>query len=177
MPKARLATEAIREKASLVSEFERQCEKRFFGHADVVQLLDRDGKKIRCPTVVGQTGAAITSSLRLAPKLDSIARQLSHVGYNVVRVPALIPNQNQSVDKQGGRLPQYPFLSYGNVLTESRRNQEIVYLPQYGFRKLDNAAQRIWQRMGFQVKPVAGFSTSAMYGGAMRCCTKVLLRD
>ncbi len=174
---AGLAAEAIRQEPALVREFERQCEKDFFGQDGVVELLDRDGNTISRPTVVGQTDATIASSLRLAPELETIARQLSQAGYKVVRVPALIPNQEQHLDEQGDMLPQYPFLSYSNVLTELRQNQSTVYLPQYGFGMLDNAAQRVWQEMGFLVKPLAGFSTSAMYGGAMRCCTKVLLRD
>ena len=174
---AELAAEAVRQEPALVQKFERQCEKDFFGVDGVVELLDRDGNTIKRPTVVGQTAAAVASSLRLAPDLEAIARQLSGAGYKVVRIPALIPDQEQHVDKQADVLPQYPFLSYGNVLTELRQNQPTVYLPQYGFGKLDNAAQSVWQKMGFQVKPLAGFSTSAMYGGAMRCCTKVLLRN
>jgi len=50
-------------------------------------------------------------------------------------------------------------------------------LPQYGFEKLDRAAVQAWDALGFNVKPVPGFSTSSMYGGGLRCCTKVLLRN
>ena len=174
---ASLASAALQKNSALVDNFERQCEQQFFGHADVTELRDRDGQTISCPAVVGQTGSAIDFSLRLAPKLDRIAQQLAGCGYNVVRVPALIPDQALQGGPPGGRKPQYPLLSYVNVLTESRRNQPIVYLPQFGFRTLYDAAQRVWRELGYKVKPVAGFATSAMYGGAMRCCTKVLLRN
>ena len=174
---ARLAAAAIGEEPIKVQEFERQCELTFFGNAEVSELLDRDGNKISRPKVIGQTNSAIAASLRLAPELDTIARQLSHAGFKVVRVPALVPCQEHHVDGQGGDVPQYPFLSYSNVLTELRQNEQFVYLPQYGFEKLDTAAQRVWQDLGFHVKPVAGFTTSAMHGGGLRCCTKVLLRE
>lgn len=71
----------------------------------------------------------------------------------------------------------YPFLTYNNVLIENRENQSIVYLPQYGFAALDEIAAQSWRKLGFQVKQIQGFSTSAIYGGGMRCCTKVLLRN
>jgi hypothetical protein len=174
---ARLAAAAINQDPGGVQRFERQCEKNFFGTVEVSQLLDREGNEILRPKVIGQTVSVIPASLRLARELDTIARQLSHAGYNVVRIPALIPRQDHQVEGQGSDIPKYPFLSYCNVLTELRQNQQYVYLPQYGFEKLDEAAQQVWQALGFQVNRVPGFSTSAMYGGGLRCCTKVLLRD
>ena len=174
---ARLAAAAIDQDPGGVQQFERQCEKNFFGTVEVSQLLDKEGNEILRPKVIGQTDSVISASLRMAPELDTIARQLSHAGYNVVRMPALIPPQDHQVEGQGSDIPKYPFLSYSNVLTELRQNQQYVYLPQYGFEKLDEAAQQVWQALGFQVNPVPGFSTSAMYGGGLRCCTKVLLRD
>ncbi|MAI32082.1 MAG: hypothetical protein CMM07_10475 [Rhodopirellula sp.] len=174
---ARLAAAAIDENPGLVQTFERSCEEMFFGHKDVAELRARDGKFLLRPKVSGQTDHVMAASLRIAPELDSIARQLSHEGYTVVRVPALIPGQfgsgNESLEKD----VMYPFLSYSNVLVEERQNQSVVYLPQYGFKKLDEAAVQAWKSLGYRVTPVSGFSTSSMYGGGLRCCTKVLLRD
>jgi len=174
---ARLAAAAIDRDPNAVQQFERQCETSFFGNAGVSELMDKEGNRIGRPDVIGRTSSVISASLRLAPELDTIARQLAHAGYSVVRVPALIPQPDRQLENRGEHDPQYPFLSYSNVLTETRQNQEFVYLPQYGFECLDEKAQQVWESLGFQVKPVPGFSTSAMYGGGLRCCTKVLLRD
>ena len=38
-------------------------------------------------------------------------------------------------------------MSYSNVLTETRQNQQYVYLPQYGFAALDKRAQQVWQAL------------------------------
>lgn len=173
---ARLAETALTEHPQQVALFERQCEEGFFGHAQITQLHDRDGNEILRPEVSGQTASVVEASLGMAPALDAIAQQLHEAGYEVVRVPALIPDQQPTLDKEGRPQPGYPFLTYTNVLTEKREDQPIVYLPQYGFGQLDEVARRTWHELGFQVKTVDGFATSAMYGGAMRCCTKVLLR-
>ena len=174
---ARLAAAAIDENPGLVQKFERSCEEMFFGHKDVSELRDRDGNSLVRPKVSGQTDKVMAASLLVAPELDSIAQQLSRAGYTIVRVPALIPDQdgagNETLDEAG----RYPFLSYSNVLVEKRQNRPVVYLPQYGFDRLDKAAVQAWASLGYKVKPVPGFSTSSMYGGGLRCCTKVLLRD
>ena len=174
---ARLAADAIGENPELVYEFECSCEEMFFGREDVSELQDRDGNLLVRPNVTGQTDKVMAVSLRLAPELDSIAQQLSHAGYKVVRVPALIPDQAAAGGASLDKAVRYPFLSYSNVLVEKRRNQDVVYLPQYGFKKLDSAAIQTWNSLGYIVKPVAGFATSSMYGGGLRCCTKVLLRN
>ncbi len=174
---ARLAAAEIDANPRLVQKFEQRCEEMFFGHVDVSELQDREGNTLARPEVAGRTEEVIRASLRLAPALDAIARQLSHAGYSVVRIPALIPSQNRSADDFNGDAVRYPFLSYSNVLVEVRQNQPVVYLPQYGFAKLDQAAIQTWDALGFNVKAVPGFSTSSMYGGGLRCCTKVLLRN
>ena len=174
---ARLAAAAINEHPMQVQEFERHCEEMFFGREDVSELRDRDGNILTRPKVTGQTDKVMAASLRIAPQLDSIAQQLSHAGYTVVRVPALIPDQGSPINEASDKDLRYPFLSYSNVLVEQRQNQSVVYLPLYGFETLDNAAVKTWKSLGYNVKPVPGFSTSSMYGGGLRCCTKVLLRD
>ena len=174
---ARLAAAEIDANPGLVQKFEQRCEEMFFGHVDVSELRDREGNTLARPEVAGRTEEVIRDSLRLAPALDAIAKQLSHAGYSVVRIPALIPSQNRSADDFNGDAVRYPFVSYSNVLVEVRQNQPVVYLPQYGFAKLDKAAIQTWDALGFKVKPVPGFSTSSMYGGGLRCCTKVLLRN
>ncbi|MGI9443425.1 MAG: hypothetical protein ACR2N1_13215 [Rubripirellula sp.] len=174
---ARLAAAAIDETPGLVQEFEHGCEEMFFGREDVSELQDRDGNLLSRPKVRGQTDKVMAASLRIAPELDAIAQQLSRAGYTVVRVPALIPDQSGAGNAPLDKAVRYPFLSYSNVLVEKRESQSVVYLPQYGFKRLDDAAVQTWNSLGYTVKPVPGFSTSSMYGGGLRCCTKVLLRD
>jgi len=52
-----------------------------------------------------------------------------------------------------------------------------MYLPQYGFEAMDGEARWAWEEIGCQVVAVEGLATSAMYGGALRCCVKVLERS
>ena len=42
---------------------------------------------------------------------------------------------------------------------------------------LDAAAATAWRSVGFDVVPIDGLATSAMYGGALRCGLKVLARE
>ena len=37
--------------------------------------------------------------------------------------------------------------------------------------------QALWRQLGYRVVPVPGFTTTAMYGGALRCSVKVLARN
>ena len=101
---------------------------------------------------------------------------MSQAGYDVVRIAALVPDLSLHLNEAGKEKPNYPFITYNNVLVENKNGRPIVYLPQYGFPVLDAAGAQGWKRLGFDVKRIAGFSTSAMYGGSLRCCTKVLLR-
>ncbi len=172
---AEITNRTLTQSPDRITRFERNCEKGFFGNAAIEALVDLDGNSIDCPKVVGQTKTAITDSQALADSLDKIASQLSQRGYEVVRIPALIPNQTPETEEQSG--PAFPFMSYNNVLTESVANLSIVYLPQYGIAELDAAAIQCWETNGFEVRPIEGFQTSAMHGGALRCCTKVLLRE
>ena len=173
---AEIAKKSLNNNPRQVQDFEFQCERSFFGHEEIEELLDRDGNVLSRPRVVGRTKEVIESSLELADDLDAIAAQLTVAGYQVIRVPSLIPDQQLDAEWEG-ESSQYPFLSYNNVLTELRDDQAIVYLPQYGFEAIDRAARDSWEQLGFDVQTIGGFSTSAMYGGALRCCTKVLLRD
>ena len=64
---ARLAASAVDRQPDDVLDFETRCEQMYFGREDVTELTDRDGKKIIRPNVVGQTKAAISASLQIAP--------------------------------------------------------------------------------------------------------------
>ena len=176
---AGIAEQTLTQSPNRITRFERNCERGFFGNASINALIDMDGNSIDCPEVVGQTAAAIKDSRKLADSLDAIANQLAERGYEVIRIPALIPNQAADSESVGENKPAhaFPFMSYNNVLTETVANLSVVYLPQYGIAELDSAAIACWEQNGFEVRAIEGFQTSAMHGGALRCCTKVLLRE
>ncbi|MDB4370960.1 agmatine deiminase family protein [Mariniblastus sp.] len=176
---AEIANRTLTQSPDRITRFERNCERGFFGDASINALVDVDGNSIDRPEVVGQTAIAIRDSHKFADSLDKIATQLAGRGYDIVRIPALIPNQDSELetDSEDKPAPAFPFMSYNNVLTESVANLSIVYLPQYGIAELDTAAIECWEQNGFEVRPIEGFQTSAMHGGALRCCTKVLLRE
>ena len=159
-----------------VRAFESACEKMFFGHPDIDQLSDRKGHRIDRPKIVDHTETAIQASLKVADELDTIAGQISQAGYEVVRIPSLVPDLTPRWNPSGKEMVHYPFLSYSNVLLETRSGRQTVYLPQYGLAPLDDAAARRWRELGFDVNEIRGFATSSMYGGALRCSTKVLMR-
>ena len=106
--------------------------------------------------------------------MDEIARDLTALGYEVVRIPIVAPNSEGATRSFE---PGYPVLSYNNVLLDRDRSVSRVYLPQYGFPALDDAAARAWVDAGFEVHPIAGMITSAMYRGSVRCTIKVLERN
>lgn len=72
--------------------------------------------------------------------------------------------------------PGYPTLTYNNVLLEQTAEGGSVFLPRYGFGALDESARDVWTGLGFRVHPIDGLTVSAMYGGSLRCCIKVLVR-
>jgi len=63
------------------------------------------------------------------------------------------------------------------VLLEMTDGRRTVYVPQYDWPDLDEAARTAWAKLGFEVRPIRGFAVSAMCGGSLRCCVKVLSRD
>lgn len=217
----RLASELADNPANVIG-FEKQCEDEFFGSSRIDSLVDANGETLTRPRVRGSASRVIAHSLEIADRLDQIAIQIENRGFQVTRIPALVPpsvftrdsesiavaekrsekvrfggtsspalaeSKQALVVSEGGNRDgslvameqvverNYPFLTYNNVLTETRSGQKIVYLPQYGLAILDQQACEVWSRLGFKVVPVYGVTTSAMYGGSLRCCTKVLLRE
>lgn len=171
-----LARTALQDAPGEIKQFEQACESNFFGRADITELADLSGKVIRRPQIVEQTQVSIEASVTAADSLDAIARQMTEGGLEVVRIPALVPDVTSKFNEEGKETPGFPFITYNNVLLENRSQEKIVYLPQYGCRPLDEAGAHCWTSLGYTVKTIKGFSTSAMYGGALRCCTKVLAR-
>jgi hypothetical protein len=175
---ASIVKESLASAPLQIERFERRCEKKFFGHPRISKVQLRGGGAISRPPLVGKTVQVLDESLALASELDQIAQQVEAAGFNVVRIPALIPAQSDRVDEFGNAKPEYPFLTYNNVLMEIEdATTRIVYLPQYGLSTLDAEARLVWENLGYDVRPIRGFAISSMYGGALRCSTKVLSRE
>ena len=93
---------------------------------------------------------------------ELVRTQLEDKGFDVVRVPLV-------EDAIGN------WISYNNVVMERRGTRRILYMPVYGFPKLDVAALRIYRSLGFEVRPV-DVSSVFRLGGTLRCLTNVLSR-
>ncbi len=195
---AALAGAQLREDPMAVASFERACQDNYFGDPRIRERRDSAGWPVRPPRVMGRTAAAVADSAEVADDLDQLAAQLRRLGYRVHRVPFLFrrhletadapasasetqPRTTQAADEPPGRVsfprPGYPWLTYNNVLIEKRAGRRTVYLPRYGWEAMDRAASKAWTDTGLHVVPVDGLITSAMYGGSLRCCVKVLRRD
>jgi hypothetical protein len=178
---AKLAADQLSNSPEKVKAFELNCEKMFFANLEIQQLRDIKGNIIEAPPIVGLTKQAIEDSRKIAPQLDRLAETLSNRGYEIIRMPFLftlaeyVDSNSADVDPNQHKAG-YPQITYNNVLLDVVENRQVVYLPQYGWPALDNAARKAWEKTGYEVVAIGDFSTSAMYGGALRCCVKVLQR-
>jgi hypothetical protein len=188
---ARLAEQELAESPDSVEAFEKSCEQMFLGAPGIVSLRYSTGKVVKPPDVVGETRGAIEHSKGIAGHLDRLADDLAARGYEVYRVPYLcVPLPDMSTTRPDDTAAEakpatqprdqasmgYPELTYNNVLLETVGGRRIVYLPQYGWDALDRTGREIWGKLVDDVTPVSGFAVCAMYGGSLRCCTKVLIR-
>ncbi len=97
---------------------------------------------------------------------DGIAADLRRKGFkNIVRVPILV---NTGIDNG-------PFITYNNMLLESKGGRDIAYMPSYNIDVLDKAAQKILSAAGYKVVPI-DVQNIAFYNGTLRCITQVLAR-
>ncbi|MDX1460681.1 MAG: agmatine deiminase family protein [Xanthomonadales bacterium] len=171
---AELAEAALRESPAEVEAFEEFCEDQFFGHPSIASVRGPDGELISAPEIRGKTGEMAEISRSIAPVLDGIAGALAQHGYRVERIPLLYGGPERDREGPGERdfSAAYPMLTYNNVLITGAD----VYLPRYGWSRMDRAAADMWSSLGFDPRPIEGLTISAMYGGALRCSVKVLER-
>jgi len=179
---AEIAARELEANPGSVEGFERNTVNEFFGHTEIRERVTPEGDVIEAPVLAGATARAIEDSRRHAEYFDALARTLQERGFEVRRVPFLQTWTNGDDVESPSERPfrsvlDYPVLTYNNVLVETRADRKFVYLPQYGLDALDRAARERWQTMGYDVIPIRGFTTSALYGGALRCSVKVLSRS
>lgn len=173
---AALAKTDLQKQAALVRQFEQQSMSQFFGHPNIKQLVNKDGEIIRPPEISGATQSAIADSEKLGVILDKLAERLQQAGFTISRIPFLSQKvklpEADSEDKTNR--PGYPQITYNNVLLETTRKDKTAYIPNYGWQSLDEAARKVWRNLGYKITAIDGFTTTAMYGGALRCSVKVL---
>lgn len=93
-------------------------------------------------------------------KYQRAARQLTAVGFRVVRLPNLC-----------GVGLTTPYLTYNNVLMENYATTKRVYMPVYDVPALDEAARSFYRGHGFQVVDMPSARLSTKLWGALRCAT------
>ncbi|MGA2852851.1 MAG: hypothetical protein ABSE90_01770 [Verrucomicrobiota bacterium] len=96
---------------------------------------------------------------------DAVADQCVHAGYRVVRVP--------TIPAADGRT----YLTYVNCLIDRQGERRIVYLPFYrGAASLNHAARKIWESLGYEIRPVDCTTTYRQFG-CLHCLVNVLKRS
>jgi hypothetical protein len=103
--------------------------------------------------------ACMEEALKVSDKLDKAAKRMEELDYHVVRIPYL-PNGLSGEDDGYGI-----GFNYSNVLTEVYDNTRRVYMPEYGFRKLDEAAAKAYRDAGFEVVKIGGYVTHSLNSG------------
>ncbi len=177
---ARLAQQDLTDNPAAVTAFEQRSMQDFFGHSAIGEVHLLDGSVLQPPAIMDTTPLAFSDSNGIAAAIDGLAESLERLGFEIERVPYLEPRAAPAESLARGESipgqPGYPQITYNNVLIENLENSARVYLPEYGWPALDRAAAKTWQDLGYEVVGVPGFTTSAMYGGALRCSVKVLAR-
>ena len=96
---------------------------------------------------------------------DAVATQCAQAGYRVVRVPTIPASDGRS------------YLTYVNCLVDRQGSRRIVYLPFYrGASSLNDAARKVWEGLGFEIRPVDCTTTYRQFG-CLHCLVNVLKRS
>jgi hypothetical protein len=110
---------------------------------------------------------------------DNIARGLGRIGFEVIRNPLPLVY----VDDPESKLRTWYFATSNNALVEIADGANTVWLPTYGhgawsvLEATDRCNQEIWERLGFEVKPLADFHPFAEELGSVHCIKKYLKRE
>lgn len=98
--------------------------------------------------------------LALAEEYDGIAERLKEEGFEVRRLPIL-------------HAADHVILTWTNAVVETRDGKRRVYLPDYGLKRLDRAAQEAWAAAGCEPVPISAEAVIVL-GGAVRCVTNAV---
>jgi hypothetical protein len=96
---------------------------------------------------------------------DAVAHQCETAGYRVVRIPVLPAHDGRT------------YLTYVNVLMDQQADRRLVYLPCYrGVEPLNAAARKVWESLGYQIRPV-DCTSAYQHFGCLHCLVNVLSRS
>jgi hypothetical protein len=96
---------------------------------------------------------------------DAVAAQCGQAGYKVIRVPTVPAADGRS------------YLTYVNCLIDRPGDRKIVYLPFYrGAASLNDAARKIWENLGCEIRPVDCTTTYRQFG-CLHCLVNILKRS
>ena len=112
----------------------------------------------------GDTGEPLRAdfSETMTARFDRAATELARAGYRVERIPN-VPFDDKT------------YFSYTNGVFEVRDGKRIAYMPVYGHEAIDRAAQQVYQRLGWEVRPVR-VKTIYPFHGTIGCVVNVLSR-
>jgi len=116
----------------------------------------------------GETSAETDAPLRAdftpptLARFERAAAELAAAGYRVQRIPN-VPFDDKT------------YISYTNAVFDVRDGARVVYLPVYDLPALDDAAKRIYERLGWQVRPVRVRKVYPQHG-TIGCLVNVLRR-
>lgn len=147
-------------------------------HVTPTGAVAEDGREILLygtPSAVEDRGR-IPQDFRLQKAFCEVRCQLDPF-FNIVDLP-LLPVCGDA-GQRGWESKRY-YRSWNNVLLESFENGDggidrHVYVPVFD-DPLDEVAQEIWGKAGFQVHPLSNMEDLAWAGGSAHCITKVLRR-
>jgi hypothetical protein len=98
--------------------------------------------------------------LALAETYDGVAARLGEEGFDVKRLPIL-------------HAEDHVILTWTNAVVETREGKRRVYLPEYGLKRLDRAAQEAWAAVGCEPVPISAEAVIVL-GGGVRCVTNAV---
>jgi hypothetical protein len=95
---------------------------------------------------------------------DAVAGQCEAAGYRVVRIPVLPARDGRT------------YLTYVNVLMDQQGSRRVVYLPCYrGVEPLNAAARKVWESLGYEIRPV-DCTSAYQHFGCLHCLVNVVRR-
>ena len=102
----------------------------------------------------------LAKAKKLADRFDAASDYLAKLGYRIVRIPFL-PNGLTDKEEANDATMGIGF-NYSNVLVEVYGDTKKVYMPEFGFKELDQAAAAAYGAAGFRVLPIKGLLTNAL---------------
>jgi hypothetical protein len=112
-----------------------------------------------------ETGLPLRADLSPATvqRFERAAADLARAGFRVVRIPTVAFD-----DKT--------YLAYTNGVYETRAGRRTAWMPVFGVARLDEAARRTYEALGWQVRPVSA-RAAYPYHGTIGCLANVLARS